>query len=76
MISSAMFRLGNPSSILSKVDLAPELWKASTASCIRMGGLPFSPAPLMEYLPMNLVVHLVAYFPCQLIAFGLLNHGD
>ena len=74
MISLAALRLDNPLSISSKVNLATELWKAATASCVGMGFLPLSPTTLMEDLPTNLVVHLVADLPRLLIALGLLNH--
>ena len=76
MISSAALRLDNPLSILLKVDLAPKLWKAATASCVGMSLLPFRPAPLMEDLPMNLVVHLVAHLPRLPITLCLLDHWD
>ena len=63
-----MFHLDYPLSISSKVNLDTELWKAATASCVRMGFLPLSPTTLMEDLPTNLVVHLIADLPRLLIA--------
>ena len=74
MISLATFCLDNPSSILSKVDLATELWKALMASCVGMSSLPLHPAPLVEDFPTNLVIYLIADFPHLPVTFGLLDH--